>query len=154
MCSLRTSCLSVSQLVEAVSGRFNPHVHVEYDWNLRLDELDESDDELDDKVTLSKPRALDQRPPASPLTCVPPPAAQPGEEGAFPPSSELLSDLQLFLSGQAVSAGLLHSSSQGQTASLLWGIRQSCLQHLLRQPSIPRARHLRTFTSSQEPGER
>ncbi|XP_036940768.1 arf-GAP with SH3 domain, ANK repeat and PH domain-containing protein 1a isoform X4 [Acanthopagrus latus] len=36
-------------LVEAVSGRFNPHVHVEYEWNLRLDELDESDDELDDK---------------------------------------------------------------------------------------------------------
>lgn len=40
--------------MEAVSGRFNPHVHVEYDWNLRLDELDESDDELDDKVTPSK----------------------------------------------------------------------------------------------------
>ncbi|KAM4604701.1 LOW QUALITY PROTEIN: arf-GAP with SH3 domain, ANK repeat and PH domain-containing protein 1a [Polymixia lowei] len=36
-------------LVEACSGRFNPHVHVEFDWNLRLDELDESDDELDDK---------------------------------------------------------------------------------------------------------
>ncbi|KAI3374825.1 hypothetical protein L3Q82_021040 [Scortum barcoo] len=36
-------------LVETVSGRFNPHVHVEYDWNLRMDELDESDDELDDK---------------------------------------------------------------------------------------------------------
>lgn len=36
--------------MEAMSGRFNPHVHVEYDWNLRLDELDESDDELDDKV--------------------------------------------------------------------------------------------------------
>lgn len=43
--------------MEAVSGRFNPHVHVEYDWNLRLDELDESDDELDDKVTLSKPQS-------------------------------------------------------------------------------------------------
>lgn len=43
--------VSVSQLVEVVSGRFNPHVHVEYDWNLRLDELDESDDELDDKVS-------------------------------------------------------------------------------------------------------
>uniref|UniRef100_A0A7N8WMZ2 ArfGAP with SH3 domain, ankyrin repeat and PH domain 1a n=1 Tax=Mastacembelus armatus TaxID=205130 RepID=A0A7N8WMZ2_9TELE len=40
-------------LVEAVSGRFNPHVHVEYDWNLRLDELDESDDELDDKLSLT-----------------------------------------------------------------------------------------------------
>uniref|UniRef100_A0A671Z4Y3 ArfGAP with SH3 domain, ankyrin repeat and PH domain 1a n=1 Tax=Sparus aurata TaxID=8175 RepID=A0A671Z4Y3_SPAAU len=123
-------------LVEAVSGRFNPHVHVEYDWNLRLDELDESDDELDDKVTLSKPRALDQRPPASPLTCVPPPAAQPGEEGAFPPSSELLSDLQLFLSGQAVSAGLLHSSSQGQTASLLWALLQTSSTNPPPPPSL------------------
>ncbi|XP_075878297.1 arf-GAP with SH3 domain, ANK repeat and PH domain-containing protein 1a [Nelusetta ayraudi] len=36
-------------LGEAISGRFNPHVHVEYDWNLRLDELDESDDELEEK---------------------------------------------------------------------------------------------------------
>uniref|UniRef100_A0A671Z4A3 ArfGAP with SH3 domain, ankyrin repeat and PH domain 1a n=1 Tax=Sparus aurata TaxID=8175 RepID=A0A671Z4A3_SPAAU len=59
VCSLRTSCLSVSQLVEAVSGRFNPHVHVEYDWNLRLDELDESDDELDDKPSpVKKERSL------------------------------------------------------------------------------------------------
>uniref|UniRef100_A0A6Q2WY64 ArfGAP with SH3 domain, ankyrin repeat and PH domain 1b n=1 Tax=Esox lucius TaxID=8010 RepID=A0A6Q2WY64_ESOLU len=36
-------------LVEAAAGRFNPHVHVEYDWNLRLEEIDESDDDLDDK---------------------------------------------------------------------------------------------------------
>nr|XP_020466006.1 arf-GAP with SH3 domain, ANK repeat and PH domain-containing protein 1-like isoform X2 [Monopterus albus] len=46
-------------LVEAVSGRFNPHVHVDYDWNLRLDELDESDDELDDKPSpVKKERSL------------------------------------------------------------------------------------------------
>ncbi|XP_029970667.1 arf-GAP with SH3 domain, ANK repeat and PH domain-containing protein 1-like [Salarias fasciatus] len=46
-------------LVEAVSGRFNPHVHVEYEWNLRLDELDESDDELDDKPSpVKKERSL------------------------------------------------------------------------------------------------
>uniref|UniRef100_A0A8C1VXN9 ArfGAP with SH3 domain, ankyrin repeat and PH domain 1a n=1 Tax=Cyprinus carpio TaxID=7962 RepID=A0A8C1VXN9_CYPCA len=32
------------------AGRFNPHVHVEYEWNLRLEEIDESDDDLDDKV--------------------------------------------------------------------------------------------------------
>ncbi|KAJ8011390.1 hypothetical protein DPEC_G00057690 [Dallia pectoralis] len=36
-------------LTEAAAGRFNPHVHVEYDWNLRLEEMDESDDDLDDK---------------------------------------------------------------------------------------------------------
>ncbi|XP_051990285.1 arf-GAP with SH3 domain, ANK repeat and PH domain-containing protein 1-like isoform X2 [Xyrauchen texanus] len=36
-------------LVEAAAGRFNPHVHVEYEWNLRLEEVDESDDDLDDK---------------------------------------------------------------------------------------------------------
>ncbi|XP_072544270.1 arf-GAP with SH3 domain, ANK repeat and PH domain-containing protein 1a [Salminus brasiliensis] len=36
-------------LVEAATGKFNPHVHVEYDWNLRLEEIDESDDDLDDK---------------------------------------------------------------------------------------------------------
>uniref|UniRef100_A0A9J7YEM7 ArfGAP with SH3 domain, ankyrin repeat and PH domain 1a n=1 Tax=Cyprinus carpio carpio TaxID=630221 RepID=A0A9J7YEM7_CYPCA len=29
--------------------QFNPHVHVEYEWNLRLEEIDESDDDLDDK---------------------------------------------------------------------------------------------------------
>uniref|UniRef100_A0A6Q2ZE24 ArfGAP with SH3 domain, ankyrin repeat and PH domain 1b n=1 Tax=Esox lucius TaxID=8010 RepID=A0A6Q2ZE24_ESOLU len=42
-----TQCAVV--LVEAAAGRFNPHVHVEYDWNLRLEEIDESDDDLDDK---------------------------------------------------------------------------------------------------------
>uniref|UniRef100_A0A8C2CNC3 ArfGAP with SH3 domain, ankyrin repeat and PH domain 1a n=1 Tax=Cyprinus carpio TaxID=7962 RepID=A0A8C2CNC3_CYPCA len=34
----------------SAAGRFNPHVHVEYEWNLRLEEIDESDDDLDDKV--------------------------------------------------------------------------------------------------------
>ncbi|XP_049621516.1 arf-GAP with SH3 domain, ANK repeat and PH domain-containing protein 1 isoform X2 [Suncus etruscus] len=36
-------------LSQAKSGKFNPHVHVEYEWNLRPDEMDESDDDLDDK---------------------------------------------------------------------------------------------------------
>ncbi|MBN3324324.1 ASAP1 protein, partial [Atractosteus spatula] len=36
-------------LVQAAAGKFNPHVHVEYEWNLRLEEIDESDDDLDDK---------------------------------------------------------------------------------------------------------
>uniref|UniRef100_A0A8C1WFY2 ArfGAP with SH3 domain, ankyrin repeat and PH domain 1b n=1 Tax=Cyprinus carpio TaxID=7962 RepID=A0A8C1WFY2_CYPCA len=36
-------------LVQATAGKFNLKVHVEYEWNLRLEELDESDDDLDDK---------------------------------------------------------------------------------------------------------
>ncbi|XP_035269383.1 arf-GAP with SH3 domain, ANK repeat and PH domain-containing protein 1 isoform X2 [Anguilla anguilla] len=36
-------------LMQAANGKFNPHVHVEYDWCLRLEEIDESDDDLDDK---------------------------------------------------------------------------------------------------------
>ncbi|KAJ8418684.1 hypothetical protein AAFF_G00001830 [Aldrovandia affinis] len=36
-------------LMQATAGKFNPHVHVEYEWSLRLEEIDESDDDLDDK---------------------------------------------------------------------------------------------------------
>lgn len=39
------------QLFQAKSGKINPHVHVEYEWNLRQEEMDESDDDLDDKVS-------------------------------------------------------------------------------------------------------
>ncbi|XP_075067572.1 arf-GAP with SH3 domain, ANK repeat and PH domain-containing protein 1 [Mixophyes fleayi] len=36
-------------LSQSMAGKLNPHIHVEYDWNLRLEEIDESDDDLDDK---------------------------------------------------------------------------------------------------------
>ncbi|XP_013926487.1 PREDICTED: arf-GAP with SH3 domain, ANK repeat and PH domain-containing protein 1, partial [Thamnophis sirtalis] len=36
-------------LSQAKVGKLNPHVHVEYEWNLRQEEMDESDDDLDDK---------------------------------------------------------------------------------------------------------
>uniref|UniRef100_A0A8C5MF89 ArfGAP with SH3 domain, ankyrin repeat and PH domain 1 n=1 Tax=Leptobrachium leishanense TaxID=445787 RepID=A0A8C5MF89_9ANUR len=36
-------------LTQALGGKLNPHIHVEYDWNLRQEEIDESDDDLDDK---------------------------------------------------------------------------------------------------------
>ncbi|CAJ0931057.1 unnamed protein product [Ranitomeya imitator] len=36
-------------LSQAMAGKLNPHLHVEYDWNLRQEEIDESDDDLDDK---------------------------------------------------------------------------------------------------------
>uniref|UniRef100_A0AAR2JIH4 ArfGAP with SH3 domain, ankyrin repeat and PH domain 1b n=1 Tax=Pygocentrus nattereri TaxID=42514 RepID=A0AAR2JIH4_PYGNA len=45
----RLKNLQCEEPVSAAAGKFNPHVHVEYDWNLRLEEIDESDDDLDDK---------------------------------------------------------------------------------------------------------
>ncbi|XP_063777345.1 arf-GAP with SH3 domain, ANK repeat and PH domain-containing protein 1 isoform X2 [Pseudophryne corroboree] len=36
-------------LSQSMAGKLNPHIHVEYDWNLRPEEIDESDDDLDDK---------------------------------------------------------------------------------------------------------
>jgi len=33
-----------------LSGRFNSHVHVEYEWRLLHEDLDESDDDVDEKL--------------------------------------------------------------------------------------------------------
>lgn len=38
------------QLTQAQTGKFNVHVHVEYEWCLQNQDLDESEDELEDKV--------------------------------------------------------------------------------------------------------
>uniref|UniRef100_A0A8C8SDV5 ArfGAP with SH3 domain, ankyrin repeat and PH domain 2 n=1 Tax=Pelusios castaneus TaxID=367368 RepID=A0A8C8SDV5_9SAUR len=37
-------------LTQALSGRFNSHVHVEYEWRLHHEDLDESDDDVDEKL--------------------------------------------------------------------------------------------------------
>ncbi|XP_047664759.1 arf-GAP with SH3 domain, ANK repeat and PH domain-containing protein 1 isoform X6 [Tachysurus fulvidraco] len=50
---------SAEALMQAAEGKFNPKVHVEYDWNLRLEEMDESDDDLDEKPS---PIKKDRRP--------------------------------------------------------------------------------------------
>ncbi|XP_064010360.1 arf-GAP with SH3 domain, ANK repeat and PH domain-containing protein 1 isoform X6 [Pogoniulus pusillus] len=49
--SLELDKLGTSELLlsQAKAGKLNPHVHVEYEWNLRQEEIDESDDDLDDK---------------------------------------------------------------------------------------------------------
>lgn len=41
---------SLWQLTQAQTGKFNVHVHVEYEWCLHNEDLDESDDEMEDKV--------------------------------------------------------------------------------------------------------
>ncbi|XP_077409712.1 arf-GAP with SH3 domain, ANK repeat and PH domain-containing protein 2-like isoform X2 [Vanacampus margaritifer] len=41
-------------VTQAHSGKFNVHVHVEYEWCLHNDDLDESEDELDDRPNPSR----------------------------------------------------------------------------------------------------
>lgn len=48
-----TDSPSSSQLTQALSGRFNSHVHVEYEWRLLHEDLDESDDDVDEKLQVS-----------------------------------------------------------------------------------------------------
>ncbi|XP_036006906.1 arf-GAP with SH3 domain, ANK repeat and PH domain-containing protein 2a isoform X2 [Fundulus heteroclitus] len=46
-------------LSQALAGKFNAHVHVEYEWRLRHEDLDESDEDLDEKPS---PHRRDDRP--------------------------------------------------------------------------------------------
>uniref|UniRef100_A0A8C2TAD8 ArfGAP with SH3 domain, ankyrin repeat and PH domain 1 n=1 Tax=Coturnix japonica TaxID=93934 RepID=A0A8C2TAD8_COTJA len=50
--TIDVGALKKEQLSQAKAGKLNPHVHVEYEWNLRQEEIDESDDDLDDKVNM------------------------------------------------------------------------------------------------------
>ncbi|XP_044148460.1 arf-GAP with SH3 domain, ANK repeat and PH domain-containing protein 2 isoform X2 [Bufo gargarizans] len=49
-------------LMQALSGRFNSHVHVEYEWRLHHVDLDESDDDVDDKIQQPSPNRREDRP--------------------------------------------------------------------------------------------
>lgn len=44
----------IVQIQQAQNNQFNMHIHVEYEWRLRQDDWFESDDDLEDKVGLSK----------------------------------------------------------------------------------------------------
>lgn len=46
-------------LTQALAGKFNAHVHVEYEWRLQHEDLDESDEDLDEKPS---PLRRDERP--------------------------------------------------------------------------------------------
>ncbi|XP_045570571.1 arf-GAP with SH3 domain, ANK repeat and PH domain-containing protein 2 isoform X8 [Salmo salar] len=45
----------------ALAGKFNAHVHVEYEWRLHHEDMDESDEDLEDKVRPS-PHRREERP--------------------------------------------------------------------------------------------
>lgn len=42
----------ILQIQQAQNNQFNMHIHVEYEWKLRQDDWYESDDDLEDKVSL------------------------------------------------------------------------------------------------------
>lgn len=50
-----TACVLLlwEQLLQAQSNQFDHHVHVEYEWRLRHDDIFDSDDEFEDKVTMT-----------------------------------------------------------------------------------------------------
>uniref|UniRef100_A0A146P8C4 Arf-GAP with SH3 domain, ANK repeat and PH domain-containing protein 2 n=1 Tax=Fundulus heteroclitus TaxID=8078 RepID=A0A146P8C4_FUNHE len=70
-----TECAEL--LTEAQTGKFNVHVHVEYEWCLRNEGMDESEDEVEDKPI---PKATAPRREERPVSCVVPSSvlAQPG----------------------------------------------------------------------------
>ncbi|XP_023807594.1 arf-GAP with SH3 domain, ANK repeat and PH domain-containing protein 2 isoform X1 [Oryzias latipes] len=61
-------------LNQALAGKFNGHVHVEYEWRLQHEDLDESDEDLDEKPS---PLRRDERP----VSCYTP------SSNSHPPSS-------------------------------------------------------------------
>lgn len=64
------------QLTQAQTGKFNVHVNVEYEWRLQNEDLDESDEEMEDKVSeVLLPR--DQQEAPGGVTAWFPPAAHP-----------------------------------------------------------------------------
>ncbi|MGH0127141.1 UNVERIFIED_CONTAM: hypothetical protein FKN15_030490 [Acipenser sinensis] len=67
-------------LAQALSGKFNAHVHVEYEWRLHHEDLDESDDDVDEK---SSPHRREERP----VSCF-----QPGTSQLQPTAAALASD--------------------------------------------------------------
>uniref|UniRef100_A0ACB8GE17 Arf-GAP with SH3 domain, ANK repeat and PH domain-containing protein 2 n=1 Tax=Sphaerodactylus townsendi TaxID=933632 RepID=A0ACB8GE17_9SAUR len=49
-------------LTQALAGRLNSHVHVEYEWRLLHEDLDESDDDVDEKLQQPSPSRREDRP--------------------------------------------------------------------------------------------
>uniref|UniRef100_A0A3B3XFM0 Uncharacterized protein n=1 Tax=Poecilia mexicana TaxID=48701 RepID=A0A3B3XFM0_9TELE len=56
--NIHISNANTHSLQQAQSNQFNHHVHVEYEWRLRHDDLYDSDDDFDDRVTMTTPCLL------------------------------------------------------------------------------------------------
>ncbi|KAJ8288751.1 hypothetical protein COCON_G00014100 [Conger conger] len=76
-------------LNQALAGKFNAHVHVEYEWRLHHEDLDESDEDLDEKPS---PHRRDERP----VSCYTPGSspAQPSPASLARDAASLVKDKQ------------------------------------------------------------
>uniref|UniRef100_A0A8C2FT45 ArfGAP with SH3 domain, ankyrin repeat and PH domain 2a n=1 Tax=Cyprinus carpio TaxID=7962 RepID=A0A8C2FT45_CYPCA len=76
----------------ALAGKFNAHVHVEYEWRLQHEDLDESDEDLDEK---SSPHRRDERP----ISCYTPGSnpLQPSPASLARDARDIVKDKQRFV---------------------------------------------------------
>uniref|UniRef100_A0A8C1K506 ArfGAP with SH3 domain, ankyrin repeat and PH domain 2a n=1 Tax=Cyprinus carpio TaxID=7962 RepID=A0A8C1K506_CYPCA len=79
-------------LNQALAGKFNAHVHVEYEWRLQHEDLDESDEDLDEK---SSPHRRDERP----ISCYTPGSnpLQPSPASLARDARDIVKDKQRFV---------------------------------------------------------
>uniref|UniRef100_A0A8C2BNY4 ArfGAP with SH3 domain, ankyrin repeat and PH domain 2a n=1 Tax=Cyprinus carpio TaxID=7962 RepID=A0A8C2BNY4_CYPCA len=79
-------------LNQALAGKFNAHVHVEYEWRLQHEDLDESDEDLDEK---SSPHRRDERP----ISCYTPGSnsLQPSPASLARDARDVVKDKQRFV---------------------------------------------------------
>ncbi|XP_029569783.1 arf-GAP with SH3 domain, ANK repeat and PH domain-containing protein 2a isoform X9 [Salmo trutta] len=106
----------------ALAGKFNVHVHVEYEWRLHHEDMDESDEDLDEKVRPS-PHRREERP----VSCYTPGSnshRQPSPASLARDASSLAKDKQRVqlsgLGGMVQSSG----SSGWKPGSIDLGVRQ------------------------------
>ncbi|CAL1585756.1 unnamed protein product [Knipowitschia caucasica] len=64
-------------LLQVQSGKFNVHVHVEYEWRLQNEDLDESEDELEDKPIPVRREDPPSERPERPVSCMVPGSSHP-----------------------------------------------------------------------------
>lgn len=112
-------------LTQALSGRFNLHVHVEYEWRLLHEDLDESDDDVDEKLQPSPNRREDR-----------PVSFYQLGSGPLPPSAASLARDAAGLAKDKLKS-FVPSILQNETYGTILGSSPHCRPSL--QPPVPAA---------------
>ncbi|XP_075057558.1 arf-GAP with SH3 domain, ANK repeat and PH domain-containing protein 2 isoform X2 [Mixophyes fleayi] len=106
-------------LMQALTGRFNAHVHVEYEWRLHNVDLDESDDDVDEKVQQPSPNRREDRPVS--FYQIGPNSMQPGVASLARDAANIAKDKQRNFMPSIIQnetyGAVLSNSTPGSTAS-------------------------------------